>query len=245
MMRNLCIMSEGRTECNFVKNVLADHLIQFKWIVRPITLITGKNKSGIHKGGWRSSDGYKNALRQIYNTIVTEKDATIYTTFFDLYGFPTDIPCYEKSKSLVSPYEKAKLYEKQIKQDVNDLFANDHDYNEARFMPYVQPYEFESFLFVDAYCSAFELSDDDDTLCKILEEEIGKIASQFETPEHINNSPVAAPSKRIELLVPGFVKNKAGKSGFSWKIAKDVGIVNIRQECRHFNEWLTSIELHK
>jgi hypothetical protein len=165
--------------------------------------------------------------------------------FFDLYGFPSDIPCYEKSKLLTSPYSKAKLYEEQIKNDVNDLFSYDHQYNESKFMPYIQPYEFESFLFVDAYCSALDLSDGDANLCKSLAEEIKKIALQFETPEHINNSPVTAPSKRIESLVPGFIKNKAGKSGFSWNIAKDVGVANIRLGCKHFNEWLSSIESYK
>jgi hypothetical protein len=82
MIRNLCVMSEGRTECNFVKYVLADHLVQFNWIVRPITLITGKNKIGMHKGGWHRSDSYKHALKQICNTIATERDAAICTTFF-------------------------------------------------------------------------------------------------------------------------------------------------------------------
>lgn len=234
-------MSEGRTECNFTKNVLAEHLIQHGWIVRPITLITGKNKIGVHKGGWRRTDGYKNALKQICNTIKSEKDAALYTTFFDLYGFPSDIPCFEESKMLVSPYEKAKLYEKQIKQDINDLLKDDGNYNKARFVPYVQPYEFECFLFVDEICSAYELSNDE-TICKYIEEEIKKISSQFITPEHINNDPATAPSKRIEHMVPGFVKNKAGRAGFSWKIVREVGISNVRQKCFHFNEWLTSIE---
>lgn len=243
-MKSLCIMVEGRTECNFAKNVLADHLFQYGWIIRPITLITGKNKIGVHKGGWHHSDGYKNALKQIYNTIMCEKGTEVYTTFFDLYGFPSDIPCFEEAKKLNSPYEKAKLYEKQIKQDINHLLKDNHNYNEAQFIPYVQPYEFECFLFVDPHCSASELSDHV-LHYKDIEKKIRAIALAFETPEHINNSPVTAPSKRIEHIAPGYVKNKAGKAGFGWKIARDVGLFNIRQKCFHFNEWLTSIEEYK
>ena len=32
------------------------------------------------------------------------------------------------------------------------------------------------------------------------------IANDFETPEHTNNSPQTAPSKRIESLLPGYEK---------------------------------------
>ena len=135
--------------------------------------------------------------------------------------------------------------EQQIKQDISELFRDDPSYNENLFIPYIQPYEFESFLFIDPRCSAHNLVSEDETKAELLEFEIRKISSGFDTPEHINDSPEKAPSKRIAKLVPGFVKNKAGKAGFSWRIAQNVGIQNIRHTCRYFNEWVSLIELYK
>jgi hypothetical protein len=238
-MRKLYIISEGRTECNFIKNVLAGYLFNYDWITISTTLVTGKNSIGIHKGGWRSSDGYQNALKQIHDTLNIDKEA-VYTTFFDLYGFPSDIPCYELSQSLTSPYDKARLYETQLQTDIANSFEGSH-YN-FKFVPYIQPYEFESFLFVDPFCTACELADYDENRSTTLEMEIKTIASSFESPEHVNNSPITAPSKRIETLVPGFVKNKAGRAGLSWRIAQSVGIIRIRQACLHFNDWLSRLE---
>ena len=241
MLKNLYILSEGRTECYFIKYVLSEHLLDYGWIVVPITLPTGRKITGGHKGGWRRSDGYKYALEEIRKEIITHT-GSLHTTFFDLYGFPKDIPCYEQAKSLSSPYDKAQLYELQIKQDISSLFADDDRYNSNLFLPYVQPYEFESFLFVDAKSSAAVLFERNEKKATWLEKEISRIAAEFETPEHINGSSDTAPSKRIEKLVPGFEKNKAGKAGFSWKAPQRVGTQSLRQACQHFNKWLSSLE---
>lgn len=239
-MKNLIIICEGRTETNYTKNALAEQLLQYNWIVDYVTLPTGKSNHGVHKGGWRRTSGYKHALKEIQRHLLTRKNE-IHSTFFDLYGFPIDIPCFEESQSLQCPYEKAKLYERQIKDDVNSLFKNDSNYNPDLFIPYIQPYEFEAFLFVEPHVSAIKLSDEL-SVSKVLEKELNEISKKFKTPEHINDNPDKAPSKRIEKLVPGFVKNKAGKSGLSWGIAYDVGIQNLRKSCFHFNEWITYLE---
>lgn len=231
MMRELYIISEGRTESDFVKNVLAEHLVQFDWITIPITLPTGKNKTGVHKGGWRSSQGYQHAIQQIRKVISINKDA-VYTTLFDYYGFPAYIPCYHEAKSISSPYGKVELYERQLKKDCNH----------SKFIPYVQPHEFEALLFVDIDATADMLSYGDVALVSKLKTEFKLIMAQFETPEHINHGLNTAPSKRIERLVPGFVKNKAGSHGFSWKAVQKAGISNIRLKCVHFNEWLKTLE---
>ncbi len=156
-----------------------------------------------------------------------------------MYGFPSDTPCYEAAKKLVSPHEKAKLYEKQILQDVCELLKDYSGFSETKFIPHIQPYEYESFLFVDSYCCAYGLTDDEKQ-CKYLEAELNNIIRLFETPEHINNNPEKAPSKRIEKLAPIY-KHKAG---ISWPITRDIGISKIREKCFHFNEWLTFIETY-
>ena len=241
MIRNLYVISEGRSECDFVKNVLSEHLIEYMWIVIPLTLPTSRGTGSGRKGGWRRTKGYEYAIKGISNMIITHSNE-VHTTFFDLYGFPSDIPCYEQAKALSSPLEKARLYEDQLKKDVNGSFASGTKYNLDLFIPYVQPYEFECFLFVDPECSAQELSNGEESKAELLEKEIKKIKNNNTTPEHINDDPKTAPSKRIESLVPGFVKNKTGKAGFSWRIPQRIGTERLRAECNHFNEWLSFIE---
>jgi hypothetical protein len=64
-----------------------------------------------------------------------------------------------------------------------------------------------------------------------------KIRDSFETPEHINDSPKTAPSKRIQGLVPGYSKVLHGNVA-----ALDVTLERIRQECPIFAAWLQKLE---
>ncbi|MEO1765387.1 MAG: DUF4276 family protein, partial [Cyanobacteria bacterium J06629_18] len=57
------------------------------------------------------------------------------------------------------------------------------------------------------------------------------------SPEHINDSPVTAPSKRILACCSGYEKPLHGSL-----IAIDIGLDTIRKQCRHFNQWLTRLE---
>ena len=63
------------------------------------------------------------------------------------------------------------------------------------------------------------------------------IRDKAETPEHINNNPNTAPSKRILRIYPEYDKVLDG-----FNIAQDIGLTTMRSECRHFDEWLRAIE---
>ena len=63
------------------------------------------------------------------------------------------------------------------------------------------------------------------------------IRDQFETPEHINDSPQTAPSKRVEALVAGYEKPLLGTLAIL-----EIGLETIRSNCPHFNQWLTRLE---
>jgi lysozyme family protein len=82
-----------------------------------------------------------------------------------------------------------------------------------------------------------------DALCGICGlNEKSKVALQtmkslFITPEHINDTPQTAPSKRILSIHPTYEKINDGV-----QIAKDIGIAKLRQECLHFNTWLEKLE---
>lgn len=64
-----------------------------------------------------------------------------------------------------------------------------------------------------------------------------EIRAEAETPEHINNNPNTAPSKRILPLYPGYNKVLDG-----FNIAQDIGIDTMRKECKYFDLWLQKIE---
>ena len=64
------------------------------------------------------------------------------------------------------------------------------------------------------------------------------IRDAFESPEDINDSPLTAPSKRIEELYPGYQKTLHGPLALL-----EIGLPALRRECRHFGGWLTRLEL--
>jgi hypothetical protein len=66
-----------------------------------------------------------------------------------------------------------------------------------RFLPYIQPYEFEALLFSDV-AKLIEVDSDWDSR---LVEKLQNIKNGFETPEHINNSKETSPSHRLQSLL--------------------------------------------
>ncbi len=70
-----------------------------------------------------------------------------------------------------------------------------------------------------------------------LAREFVQIRNEFETPEHINDSPITAPSKLILNLVSGYRKPLMGENA-----ARHVGIHIIRQQCPLFDAWLRQLE---
>ena len=56
-------------------------------------------------------------------------------------------------------------------------------------------------------------------------------------PELINDGPETAPSKRILKEIPEYDKASAGVS-----VTSKIGLPQLRNRCRHFNEWLGQLE---
>jgi hypothetical protein len=70
-----------------------------------------------------------------------------------------------------------------------------------------------------------------------LAAKLHKIRSAFDTPEDINDSVETAPSKRIQELFPEYEKPLYGVLA-----ALEIGLEAMRNECRHFNRWLSRLE---
>ena len=100
-----------------------------------------------------------------------------------------------------------------------------------RFIPYVQMHEFEGLLFSDPSQLAFALREQD------LAQQLWAIRNDFETPEHIDDSPVSAPSKRIQKIFPSYRKVQMGE-----RAVRAMTLDTIRQECPLFDAWLAKLE---
>ena len=104
-------------------------------------------------------------------------------------------------------------------------------FNARRFVPFVVMHEFEGLLFSD--CAGFSRG----IGMPELEPEFRKIRGQFLNPEEIDDSPVTAPSKRVQKIVPRYEKPLFGVLA-----ALEVGLSAIRHECPHFANWLAELE---
>jgi hypothetical protein len=100
-----------------------------------------------------------------------------------------------------------------------------------RFRPFVTMHEFEGLLFSD--CRAFSEGIGRPELAADLQ----AIRDQFNSPEEINDSPITAPSKRVEDLVSGYSKPVLGVLA-----ALEIGLAPMRAECPIFRRWLEHLE---
>ena len=82
-------------------------------------------------------------------------------------------------------------------------------------------HEFEGILFSKP--DSFALIANDHVVSRIQ-----TIRDGYPTPEHINNSPETAPSKRLKALIPNYTKIKNGTL-----LSKDMGIDIIMAQCPH------------
>lgn len=140
----------------------------------------------------------------------------IITTMLDYYALPSDTPG-------ISSDEGGDIYQRvhRIESAIQD------DIGVANLLPNLTVHEFESLLFSKPECFSY---------CGLNKRAIRQLCAvrdEFDSPEHINNSPDTAPSKRILAIHPTYSKPLDG-----YNIASDIGIDLMRQECRHFNAWV-------
>lgn len=224
-MVRLNMIVEGQTEETFVRDILKPHLRTFDVQVRARIIETGRRGRKIFRGGLVS---YEKLKLDLQNWMARDKGAW-YTTMIDLYGLPRGFPgsaVLHKEDILqdYDPYELVTNIEYELERDI----SND------KFFAYVQLYEFESLLLTDPEKLTTYFFRKEAAIKKLKEE-----VSSFPTPEHVNNSPETAPSKRIIKYVPDYRYNKKSAGPI---IAAEIGLTDIRRACKHFDGWLTAME---
>jgi hypothetical protein len=220
-MARLLIHVEGQTEETFVNELLASHLITRGYHSVSARIVGNARQ----RGGIRT---WPSVRRDVVNHLKEDRGC-VATTMVDYYGLPESWPGRTESTKLGSVEQKARSVQDAILAELASEMGD--RFNADRFVPFVVMHEFEGLLFSD--CASFSRG----ILRTDLEQQFAKIRREFATPEEINDSPVTAPSKRIEALVPGYQKPFLGVLA-----ALEIGLTGIRKECPHFDNWITRLE---
>ena len=214
----LNITTEGETELKFAKNTLAIYLSRFDIDVHARSV---KTSTGF-RGGITSYKKAKNDIHAWLNQNSSREWK--FTTMFDLFRLPKDFPGYRDALKQNDPYEKVRVLEEAFKRDIDDF----------RFIPYIQLHEFEALIFADPYKLKLEFPDKDKAIQKLVEMAQGK------NPELINDHPDTAPSKRIIKEIKVYEKNKSTSGP---NVVESIGILSLKEKCRHFGEWIKKLEV--
>ena len=217
-MIRLNVLVEGRTELNFVRDVLAPPLAIKDIITSPRAVQTGIRRGRIHRGGVVT---FGKVEADIHRTL--KSDTTAYlTTMFDLYRLPHAFPGHEFSTTITDPFERVAHLERELAKAVGS----------PRLIPYIQLHEFEALLFS-------HVETIDETLKPYSEqsklEELRAISRHFDSPEHIDDD--QPPSARLLELFPAY-----NKAALGTLIISRIGLPSARRECHHFDEWIGSLE---
>ena len=226
-MARLLVHVEGQTEETFVNELLRSHLLHHGYELVSARII-GNARLRSRRGGIRP---WLPVRKDIINHL-RQDSGCIATTMVDFYGLPKhgDRAWPGRAAAVgATGHQKASVVEKALRDDL--AHAMETDFDISRFLPFVVVHEFEGLLFSD--CAAFARG-----ICRPdLEPSFSQIREGFATPEDINDSPVTAPSKRVEELVPGYNKPLFGALAIL-----EIGLSPIRAECPHFDAWLQQLE---
>jgi hypothetical protein len=226
-MARLLVHVEGQTEEDFVNFVLRDYLLHCGYQSVSARII-GNARLRRRRGGIRP---WFPVRKDIINHL-RQDPGCVATTMVDFYGLPQhgDRAWPGRAAAVgASAHQKASVVEEALRDDLAHEMGTDFDI--TRFLPFVVVHEFEGLLFSD--CAAFARG-----ICRPdLEPSFSQIREGFATPEDIDDSPLTAPSKRLEELVPGYEKPLFGALAIL-----EIGLHPIRAECPHFDGWLHQLE---
>jgi len=216
-VKRVLVLVEGQTEETFVRHVLAPHLWE-RGKAPEVTRIATKQVQGrrAFRGGVPVFSKVERDLRRLLDS-----NPAAVTTLFDYYALPDDFPGKKTLPSGGSCFDRAAHIEHALGAKIGD----------PRFIPNLLLHEFEALLFAEPSAIAAVLLDESRSA------ELSAIAAGHASPEEIDDGPETHPCRRIERLLPGYVKPLQGP-----RIAERIGLPAIRGRCRHFDAWLTKIE---
>lgn len=210
-MKTVIIICEGPTEEVFCRNLLSQYLQNSCRI--EIRLLGGNCN-------WqRIKDMAEKALKQQKNALVT--------TFFDYYGVKTKkFPNWKETVGInkANVRERIEILENGMLEEIDSNLR-------YRFIPYVQLHKFEALLFnnIEVFDEMFEFEQYDRA-------ELLNVFNEFPDPEMIDQGTETSPSHRLIKIIPAYRKVIQGNA-----IAEKIGIEQIRQKNKHFNDWIEQL----
>jgi hypothetical protein len=224
-MSRVKVLVEGQTEETFINQLLYGHLAQQGIFISPILLTTKRvrNRSSAERAlpGRRFKGGISNypRVKMDVRNALNDRQAIV-TTMIDFYGLPGDFPGMNNLPS-GSGRDQVVHLEATINNDIDS----------TRFRAFITLHEYEALLFSQPLVIADAFPEQQ------VGEQLQTIRNGFRSPEEINRGNETHPAKRITNLVTGYRKPVHGTL-----IARRIGLSRIRQECSHFNAWLTWLE---
>ena len=219
MVVRVMVVCEGRTEERFVGTVLAPYLRVRGVVLEHRAFETSPGHGGGGLGGPR--------VMGVLASMMSERLDWYVTTLFDLYGLPKRFPGLRDAAASTDPLERAATVERALEARLTKEISERTD----RFFAHIQPYEFESLLFTEMVrFGEVEAGWKGDLA------ELEVVVQDAESPEHINDGEDTHPSARLEGL------RRYKKVVHGPEIARRIGVERIRQECRHFDRWVSRLE---
>ena len=218
----LVVVVEGQTEEAFVKDALGPHLWD-RGVFAAATIVGTPKRRGsapLNKGG----GGWTRWARDIRRILGEHRDRDVrVTTLFDLYGLPAGFP------GLAS--HGADLDTARRCQNLEAALAGEFD--DPRFIPYLQRHEFEALVLasLNSLKALLDAPEDLDGLGA----PVGELAGR--APEDVDDGRETAPSKRLASRVPSYSKTVHGPLAIA-----DTGLGTLRARCPRFDAWLTRLE---
>lgn len=183
-MIRLAIVVEGRTEEEFVKQLLAEHLTEHSVLASARLVGSGQRD---RRGGNVTVERVAMTMTQVSHS----HDAV--TTLIDFYGF--------KGRATADVDELERRIEDMCREQSHRTLRHD------RVFAYVQRHEFEALLFSDLPVFARVLDLPPNAASTLM-----GVRARFPSPEDIDDSPDTAPSKRILEAIPNYNKVADGSA---------------------------------
>lgn len=221
MLRRVVVICEGQTEEAFISRVLVPTFIPNGLLLQGITIETSPG----HKGGALSYARLRPAVR---NALASGNVVAV-TTLIDLYKLDTGFPAYATSMEQPSVSARLQVLEAAFHADM----VAHTGCNPARFLPHVQPHEFEALLFSDvAALTTIEAG------WAAATQGLTGVRAAVGSPEDINDGPATKPSAHLGTLLrwPSYSKLRHGPIA-----AERIGLAKIEAECPHFANWIACL----
>jgi hypothetical protein len=219
-MRTVFVVCEGQTEETFISRVVSSAFYPLG-----IALVGQLIETSVgHKGG---ALVYDRVQRHLRNTLRRPSQPVV-TTLIDLYKLDRSFPGYAEAAS--KPLDqRLQVLNAAFHKSIVDSVGGRAD----RFLPYIQPYEFEALLFSDVT----ELTSIETGWAGATAALQG-VRDAVESPEHIDEGPTTKPAAHLErhLTNPRYSKTLHGP-----RAAERITLAKMESQCRYFAGWLNAL----